>query len=126
LYSRRGILNFGGTILQSLFGIATVTDLHMWHDTLDELKSEDVDIAHSLTNQVTYVKRLEHTVRVNYDAILNLFTILKNEMIQSHGKYQQIIRDIAWLNMTIYNHRVLFLVIRQVEFALLQLTQKVD
>jgi hypothetical protein len=29
LYSRRGILNFGGTILQSLFGIATVTDLHM-------------------------------------------------------------------------------------------------
>jgi hypothetical protein len=28
--------------------------------------------------------------------------------------------------MTIYNHSVLFLVIRQIEFALLQLTQQVD
>ena len=44
LDSRRGILNFGGTILQTLFGIATVSD--MLHETLDELKSKDVDIAH--------------------------------------------------------------------------------
>jgi hypothetical protein len=92
LDSRRGILNFGGTILQTLFGIATVADLHMLHDTLDELKSKDVDIAHSLANQVTYVKSLDHTVRVNSDAILKLSTILKNEMILSHDKYQQIIR----------------------------------
>jgi hypothetical protein len=56
LDSWRGILNFGGTILQTLFGIATVADLHMLHDTLDELKSKDVDIAHSLANQVTYAK----------------------------------------------------------------------
>ena len=95
LDNRRGILNFGGTILQSLFGIATVSDPHMLHETLDELKSKDVDIAHSLVNQVTYVKSLDHTVRVNTDAILNLSTILKNEMIQSHDNYQQIIRDIA-------------------------------
>jgi len=47
-------------------------------------------------------------------------------MIESHDNYQQIIRNIAWLNMTIYNHSVLFLVIRQIEFALLQLTQQVD
>jgi hypothetical protein len=124
LDNRRCILNFGGTILQTLFGIATVSDT--LHETLDELKSKDVDIAHSLANEVTYVKILDHTVRVNADAILNLSTILKNEMIQSHDNYQQIIRDIAWLNMTIYNRSVLFLVIRQVEFALLQLTQQVD
>jgi len=47
-------------------------------------------------------------------------------MIQSNDNYQQIIRDIAWLNMTIYNHSVLFLVVRQIEFGLLQLTQQVD
>jgi hypothetical protein len=46
LHSRRGILNFGGDILQTLFGIATVVDLDMVHETLDELKSRDVDIAH--------------------------------------------------------------------------------
>ena len=56
LDSRRGILNFGGTILQTLFGIATVSDLDMLQETLDELKSKNVDIAHSLANQVTYVK----------------------------------------------------------------------
>jgi len=108
LDSRRGILNFGGTILQTLFGIATVSELHMLHETLDELKSKDVDIAHSLANQVTYVKSLDHTVRVNADVILNLSTILKNEMIQSYDKYQQVIRDIAWLNMTIYNQCFIF------------------
>jgi hypothetical protein len=51
---------------------------------------------------------------------------LKNKKIQSHDKYQQIIWDIAWLNMTIYNNSVLFLVGRQIELALLQLTQQVD
>jgi len=74
----------------------------MLHETLDELKSKDIDITHSLANQVTYVKSLDHTVRVNSDAISNLSTLLKNEMIQLHDKYQQIIRDIAWLNMTRY------------------------
>ena len=49
-------MNFGGTILQTLFGIATVSDLDMLQETLDELKSKNVDIAHSLANQVTYVK----------------------------------------------------------------------
>jgi hypothetical protein len=38
LDSRRGILNIGGTILQTLFGITTVADLHLLHDTLNELK----------------------------------------------------------------------------------------
>jgi hypothetical protein len=90
------------------------------------MKSKEVDIPHSLANQEMYFKRLDHTVRVNFEAILNLSTILKNEIIQSHDKYQQIIRDIAWLNMTVYNHSVLFLVIRQIEFALLELTQQVD
>jgi len=77
------------------------------HETL-ELKSKDIDIAHSLANQLTYVKSLDHTVRVNSEAILNLSTILKNKMIQSRDKYQRIIRDIAWLNMKIYIHSVLF------------------
>ena len=124
LDNRRGILNFGGTILQTLFGIATVSDLHMLHETLDELKSKDVDIAHSLANQVTYVKSLDHTVRVNADAILNLSTLLKNEIIQSHDNYQQIIRDNAWLNMTIYNHSVLFFVIRKLSLHYFNLLSK--
>ena len=48
LDSRRGLIDFGGTILRTLFGTATLTDLHSLHETLDELKSRDSDIAHSL------------------------------------------------------------------------------
>jgi len=88
LDNRRGIMNFGDTILQTLFGIVTVSDLHTLHETLNELKSKDVDFAHSLVNQVTYVKGLDHIVSVNTDATLNFSTILKNEMIQSHDNYQ--------------------------------------
>ena len=33
LDSRRGILNFGGTILQTLFGIAAVSDSHVTRNT---------------------------------------------------------------------------------------------
>jgi hypothetical protein len=69
---------------------------------------------------------LVHTAREISDAILNLSTIFKNGMIQSHDKKQQIIRDIAWLNVTIYNHSFLFLVIRRIEIALLEHTQHVD
>jgi hypothetical protein len=56
LNSRGRILNFGGTILQFLFGIATVSDLHMLHDTLDELKSKDVNIATHLQTKCRMLK----------------------------------------------------------------------
>jgi hypothetical protein len=80
LDSRRSILSIGGKFLQTLFGVATVSDLRTLHETLDELKFKNADIAHSLKNQVTYVQNLDHHVRVNLDAILNLSTIMKNEM----------------------------------------------
>ena len=53
---RSGLINVGGTILKSLFGIATVNDLHELHNMLDSLHTSTSDIVHSLTNQVTYIK----------------------------------------------------------------------
>jgi len=35
LDSRRGLTNLGGTILKTLFGTATVTDIHLLHETID-------------------------------------------------------------------------------------------
>jgi hypothetical protein len=48
----------GGTILKTLFGTATLSDLNQLHGTIDELKSKEGDIVHSLANQLTYVKGL--------------------------------------------------------------------
>jgi len=55
---RRGLLNLGGTILKTLFGTATLSDLNQLHGTMDELKSKEADNVHSLANQLTYVKGL--------------------------------------------------------------------
>jgi len=71
---RRRLLNLGGTILKSLFGTATINDLHELHNTLDSLQTSTSDIVHSLTNQVTFVKKLDTMARVNANAIANLST----------------------------------------------------
>jgi len=63
LDSRRGLIAFGGTISRTLFGTATLTDLHSLHETLNDLKSRDSDIAHSLSNQISYIKNLDSTVK---------------------------------------------------------------
>jgi hypothetical protein len=107
-----------------LFGIATVSDLRTLHETLDDLQARDSDMAHSLKSQVTYVQALDRNVRVNTEAISNLSRVMKDALPWSHDL--QLHRDIAWLNHTIYNHSYLLLAIRQVEFALLQLTLQVD
>ena len=61
LDSRRGLVDFGGTILRTSFGTATLTDLHSLHETLDELKSRDSDIDYPLSSQVSNIKNLYST-----------------------------------------------------------------
>jgi hypothetical protein len=54
---RRGLLNLGGTVLKTLFGTATISDIQELHSTFGDLKSKNTDIVHSLENQLPYVKR---------------------------------------------------------------------
>ena len=63
---------------------------------------------------------------MNVDAISNLSSIIKSNIIDSHQKFQQTTRDILWLNLTIHGQSTLFTTIRQLEFAILQLTQQFD
>jgi mannitol-specific phosphotransferase system IIBC component len=77
LDSRRGLINLGGTILKTLFGTATVTDINLLHETIDKLKSNNADISHSLTDQITYIKKLDAANKINSNAIANLSDIVK-------------------------------------------------
>jgi len=52
--------------------------------------------------------------------------IVKNYIIQSHNRFQEIARDILWLNVTVFNHSELLVNIRQLEYALMQMIQKTD
>ena len=94
--------------------------------TLDGLKSTTSDIVHSLNSQLTYVKKLDTATGINPMAIANLSSIVKDIVIQSHNKFQQITHDISWLNVTIRNYSELCTVIRQLEFALLQMIYQTD
>ena len=41
--------------------------------------------------------------RVNTDAIANMSTIVKKELVQSHDRYVELTKDIMWLNVTLLN-----------------------
>jgi len=51
--------------------------------------------------------------RVNADAISNMSTIVKKELVQSHDRYVELTREVMWLNLTLFNQSTLFTVIRE-------------
>ena len=72
------------------------------------------DIAHSLSNQVTYIKKIDTTTGINMKAITNWSNIGKDTVIQSHDRFQQM-----WINITLDSRSELYMTIRQLDIALL-------
>jgi len=94
---------------------------------MNELQFQNSDISHSLADQFTYVKKLLNTaVKIDTEATANLSNIIKDNMIQSHERFQQVARDILWLNINLFGQSELHTVIRQLEFTLFQLVQQID
>jgi len=123
---RRGLVNFGGSVLKTLFGTATIADITQLHDTLNDLQLQNSDITHSLSNQVTYVKNFSTATGINTEAIENLSSIVKDNIVQSHDKFREITRDLMWLNVIVYAQSELFSTIRKLEFVLLRSIQQLD
>jgi hypothetical protein len=93
-------VSLGVKRLRTSFGTATVPDIRQIHDTLNEIRHQNSDTFHSLLNQVIYVKKLSTATEINVDAIVNLSYIVKDNIVQSHDKFQQLTRDLMWLNIT--------------------------
>ena len=66
------------------------------------------------------------TTQINADALANLSTILRDQVIQTHDELQNMAKEILVFNVTLIGQSTLFMHIRQLEFGLLQLTQQVD
>jgi hypothetical protein len=60
------------------------------------------------------------------ESIANLSSIVKDSIIQSYDKYQQITRDLFWFNLTFLGQSTTYTAVREMEFTLLQLTQQLD
>jgi len=67
-----------------------------------------VDITHSLYNQLTNVKRLSTATEVNAEAIANLSSVVKDNIVQSQDRFREITRDLMWLNITVYSQRIVY------------------
>jgi len=66
------------------------------HLNLDELKLKDADIVYSLPYQVTCMRNVDHTARVNTNAISNLSSIVRDFVIGSHDRFGDMTRVILW------------------------------
>jgi hypothetical protein len=123
---RRALLDYGGTILKTLFGAATISDINSFHDVINDLQVKNLDISHSLSSQLTYVKDLSTTTKINSEAITNLSSVIKDNIIQFHEQFQRVTRDLLWLNITLHQQNTLYSTIKQMEITLVQLTQQID
>ena len=122
---KRSLLNLGGTVLRTLFGTATLTDLHRLHEAMNVLKDSNAEIAHSLSKQVTYIRDLNTVTNVNNEALVNLSTIVKDNVVQSHAKFQETSRDISWLNETLRHHSLTYIRVRQLEYSLMMAVHQI-
>ena len=87
---------------KKILGLAKTFDTNQLSNTLDKLQIQNSDIVHSLNNQVTLVKKLSLAAEVNAHTVINLTSIVKDNIVQSHDKFGQIARDLMWLNITIH------------------------
>ena len=86
---RRGLVDFGGAVLKTLLGTATVSDIHDLHEVISELQSNQRDVIHSISKQVTYIKNLDTMTGVEADAIANLSGIVRDVVIRSQDKFKE-------------------------------------
>jgi hypothetical protein len=87
-------MNFGGTVLKSLFGVAVTADVLHLHVAVDKLKMREDDIYHSLADYVSYVRNVESVTQVDTAAIANLSSVVKNFMLDSHERYMELAKEI--------------------------------
>jgi hypothetical protein len=66
-----------------------------------------------LNNQVALVRKLSLAAEVSKDTIMNLTSIVKDNMVQPHEKFQQIARDLMWFIITIHAQGEIFTSIGQ-------------
>jgi hypothetical protein len=103
LDARRGLINFGGTILKTLFRTATNADVLSLHKTLDDLQEKGTDVTHSLSSQLTYIKKLGSLTEASADAIPNLTLIVTKAVVCN--RYLKILSGLILL----FNIRVSYL-----------------
>jgi hypothetical protein len=122
---RRSLLNIVGTAFKILFGTATVADMQSLHNTVERLHENREHLAHSVNEQITYLKSLDHSVKFNARSVAILAEKVKGVMLSFQNWTDRADLTLHWINATIYNQTSLFTCIRELEFAILQLQTQI-
>ena len=61
--------------------IATVAEVEQLEEAFDLLQTKNDDKVHSLSDQLTYVKKLDTLTKINVDALTNLSSIVKDSIV---------------------------------------------
>jgi hypothetical protein len=90
-----------------------VTDVHQLYESLDQLRTRNFYIVHSLTEQLTYIKKLHTLNKLSTDALMNMSSTVNDVVVQSQDRFQQTGRDITWLNVNVHDQSELYTTITQ-------------
>jgi hypothetical protein len=97
----------------------------MLRDVLNNLQLQNSDIVHSLSDQLTYVKKLSTTVKLDTDSIANLSSIIRDEhdssarTVPADGKTYYDLMSTFWTKYVTRNDQT-------ARITLLQLIQQVS
>jgi superfamily I DNA and/or RNA helicase len=95
---KRGIINFGGEVLNFLFGTATSAEMQTLHQVVEGIKKQQASITQSVEHQLTYTKVLDEDVRQNTRDVTLLARILKlqvNDIVRLNNTVKEIETSLA-------------------------------
>ena len=72
------------------------------------------------------MKKLDSLSAVNTDAIANLSSFVEEHLMNSHEQFQQVTRELMWLNVTVCAYSEIYMAIRRLELVSFGLGQKLD
>lgn len=122
---RRGLVHVAGFLFKTLFGVPTVTDLEELHDSVNKLCDTRSGLVHSVNEQLIYLRSLNSSLKYNAKSIKSLSENVKALMFYSQQWRNKVDTTMYWLNGTLDNQDNVFMYIRQLEFAILQLQTQI-
>ena len=121
---KRGLINFGGDVLNFLFGTATSAELQTLHQAVEVVKKQQTTITHSIEHQLTYTKEIDENVRQNTRDISLLARILKLQ-VNNIAKLNATVEELETNAISQIEHMAnASQTVRELEFFSLQLEQE--
>ena len=77
---KRGLLNFGGTILQHLFGVATEEDINKYRTTVRRALQNEERITHSYREMASVINDIQNTIVENQRTIESWYNHISEYM----------------------------------------------